>query len=295
MSINKQVGLKRDTIDKFYTNAEVVLECYKHIKNHLGIKKGDLIIEPSAGNGAFIDIIKSLTDNYRFYDIEPENDEIIKQDYLDLNGNLSGNPELNSELDETMRIHVIGNPPFGRQSSLAIKFIKKSCGFCDTISFILPKSFKKDSLKKHFRSSFHLIFSCDLNENSFLVNGKEYNVPCIFQIWEKKDYDRETLEKLEPKNFQFVKKTDNPDISFRRVGVYAGKIDTEIESKSSQSHYFIKFDKVINDNTSGNTSGNTSLSEILDKLKPIEFKTDNTVGPRSISKREVIKEFNERI
>ena len=297
MSINKQVGLKRDTIDKFYTNAEVVLECYKNIKNHLGVKKGDLIIEPSAGNGAFIEIIKSLTDNYRFYDIEPENNEIIKQDYLDSDLELNLNPELNLEFNETMRIHVIGNPPFGRQSSLAIKFIKKSCGFCDTISFILPKSFKKDSLKKHFRSSFHLIFECDLQENSFLVNGKEYNVPCIFQIWEKKEYDRETLEKLEPKNFQFVKKTDNPDISFRRVGVYAGKIDTEIESKSEQSHYFIKFDKEINFNTSdaSDASDNTSLSEILDKLKPIEFKTDNTVGPRSISKREVIKEFNEII
>ena len=48
------------------------------------------------------------------------------------------------------KIHIIGNPPFGRQSSLAIKFIKKSAEFCDSISFILPKSFKKDSLKKHF-------------------------------------------------------------------------------------------------------------------------------------------------
>ena len=130
-----------------------------------------------------------------------------------------------------------------------------------------------------------------------MVNGKEYNVPCIFQIWEKREYDRKALEKLEPKNYQFVKKNDNPDISFRRVGVYAGKIDTEIESKSAQSHYFIKFDKEINCNTSdtSDTSDNTSLSEILDKLKPIEFKTDNTVGPRSISKGEVIKEFNERI
>ena len=32
----------------------------------------------------------------------------------------------------------------------AIKFIKKSCEFCDSVSFILPKSFKKDSLKKTF-------------------------------------------------------------------------------------------------------------------------------------------------
>ena len=47
-------------------------------------------------------------------------------------------------------LHFIGNPPFGRQSSLAKKFIKHICS-CDktkTIAFILPKSFKKDSLKK---------------------------------------------------------------------------------------------------------------------------------------------------
>ena len=37
------------------------------------------------------------------------------------------------------KIHIIGNPPFGRQSSLAIKFIKKSVEYCDSISFILPK------------------------------------------------------------------------------------------------------------------------------------------------------------
>ena len=54
------------------------------------------------------------------------------------------------QLKNYKNIHIIGNPPFGRQSSLAIKFIKKSCEFCDTLSFILPKSFKKESLKKHF-------------------------------------------------------------------------------------------------------------------------------------------------
>jgi hypothetical protein len=48
-------------------------------------------------------------------------------------------------------IHIIGNPPFGRQSSTAIKFIKKSCLFCNSLSFILPKSFKKDSLKNKVR------------------------------------------------------------------------------------------------------------------------------------------------
>jgi hypothetical protein len=41
-----------------------------------------VVIEPSAGNGAFIDGVKSLTNNFRFYDLEPEHGEIIRQDYL---------------------------------------------------------------------------------------------------------------------------------------------------------------------------------------------------------------------
>ena len=42
------------------------------------LDKNDLIIEPSAGNGSFIKGIKSLTNNFIFFDIEPDNEEIIK-------------------------------------------------------------------------------------------------------------------------------------------------------------------------------------------------------------------------
>ena len=66
--------------------------------------------------------------------MEPENSEIMKQDYLNFDYNTMIKKKFN-------KIHVIGNPPFGRQSSLAIKFIKKSLEYCDSISFILPKSF----------------------------------------------------------------------------------------------------------------------------------------------------------
>ena len=62
-----------------------------------------------------------------------------------------------------------------------------------------------------------------------------------FQIWEKKTTKRIIPEKLIPKKFSFVKKEEPHDISFRRVGVYAGRIDKETENKSFQSHYFIKF------------------------------------------------------
>jgi predicted RNA methylase len=263
-------GLKRNPIDKFYTINSIAEECISYVKSKINIDKNDLIIEPSAGNGAFIDSIKSLSNHYKFYDIQPEHKEIIKQDFLDYNHN---------ELKYN-KIHIIGNPPFGKQSSTAIRFIKKCCQFADTISFILPKSFKKDSMIKVFHPKFHLLFQVDLKSNSFLQESKECDVPTIFQIWEKKSFDRVIPKKLNPINYKFVRKHENPDITFRRIGVYAGKISTEIEDKSDQSHYFIKF------------MDDESLVKLLSYSSNIKFEFNNTVGPKSISKGELIREFN---
>jgi hypothetical protein len=265
-------GLNRNTIDKYYTKNFVVEICLDLVRKYIKINNTDLIIEPSAGNGSFIAGIKSLSNNFIFYDLKPENEEITKQDYLLYN--------FDNDKNKFDNIHVIGNPPFGRQSSLAIKFIKKSCKFCNSISFILPRSFRKDSLKKTFPLNFHLISEIDLPYKSFLVDGVEHDVPCIFQIWIKKEYDRSINEILVPISFKFVKKTENPDISFRRVGVNAGKIDVDINEKSVQSHYFIKFinDKPISDN--------------INQLSSIKYENNNTVGPISISKQELIEKFN---
>ena len=177
-TIKQDTGLKRDTTDKYYTKLDIVEDCKVQIEKHINIKENDLIIEPSAGNGSFIKIIKELTKNHKFYDLIPENKEIIKQDFLLL--------DVDKIIEPYKKIHIIGNPPFGRQSSLAIQFIKKCCEFADTISFILPKSFKKDSNKAKFDKFFHLIYEKDLPEKSFSVNGDDCDVPCVFQIWKKK-------------------------------------------------------------------------------------------------------------
>jgi hypothetical protein len=253
------------SLDKFYTTSETVIECITLLKSTLLIKDTDLIIEPSAGNGAFIKAIESLSNNYKFYDIAPEHPDILEQDFLSLTLTSQG------------PVHFIGNPPFGKQSSLAIKFIKKATSYINTtsISFILPKSFRKDSMQKHFPLSFHLEAEIDLSSNIFLVENKPHNVPCIFQIWVKKDFERKAITKLETNDFTFVKKNESPDISFRRVGVYAGKIDKEIASKSEESHYFIRFHN----------------PEALMKLEALTFEFNNTVGPKSISKQEIIKAY----
>jgi len=65
------------TLNKFYTKAETIKICYNAIKKYLKIGKKDLIIEPSAGDGSFINIIKALSDTYIFYDIKPEHPDVI--------------------------------------------------------------------------------------------------------------------------------------------------------------------------------------------------------------------------
>jgi hypothetical protein len=94
------------------------------------------------------------------------------------------------------------------------------------------------------------------------------------------------IEQVEPINFHFVKKTENPDISFRRVGVNAGFIDicgdasAASKAASIQSHYFIKFTNIH------------SVAENIKRLSAITYDFNNTIGPKSISKQELIQLFN---
>lgn len=263
-------GLRRNTLDKYYTKPAIADHCISLVRTHVTIDPADLIVEPSAGNGAFIQQIKTLSANHIFYDLEPDHAEIRQQDFLTLDiVPLQARPT-----------HIIGNPPFGRQSSLAIKFIKKCCKFAKSISFILPRSFKKDSMRKYFAENYHLVHEYEVPEKSFLVNDVERDVPCVFQIWILRPTPRAAIIIVDPLHFKFVTRDESPDISFRRVGINAATISQVVSDKSIQSHYFIKF-----------TNG-LSVPANLDKLKNMSFPFNNTVGSKSISKGEVSAKFN---
>ena len=218
---------RKNINDKFYTKESLAIELIEK----LNLNEYSLIIEPSAGSGSFYKNINHP--NLIGLDIEPECNGILKQNWFDF------------KIEKTGKILVIGNPPFGNQSSIAFAFIKKAAEVkADTIAFILPKSFKKDSFRNRIPLEYELKYELDLEPNSFTLLNAEYDVPCIFQIWELQSKLRviNVLPKSS-KNFEFVKKQDSPDFSMRRVGVNAGKIYNEIEDKSEQSHYFLKAKK----------------------------------------------------
>lgn len=276
-------GLKRKDFDKYYTKLAIAKVCLERFYSLVSIQDNDILIEPSAGAGVFYFLLKDKYSNTQGFDILPDHEEIVKQDYLDL--------EVPQKV-ENQKIHVIGNPPFGRQSSLAKKFIKKSTLFCDTIGFILPKSFKKESFQSVFPLHFHLMDCFDLPGNSFEVSGKTHDVPCCFQIWIKKDHEREKKPKMKPIGYTFVKKNENPDLSFRRVGVYAGKLSKECADKSEQSHYFIKV--TLGPPSSGTQRTAATSVDFLESLynEKIKFEHNNSVGAKSISKNELIEKLN---
>ena len=61
-------GLKRDTVDKFYTKPSIASDCLKAFTQHIKLDKNDILIEPSAGNGAFISEMRKLRNTSLFYD-----------------------------------------------------------------------------------------------------------------------------------------------------------------------------------------------------------------------------------
>lgn len=264
LNVKQDTGkFRKNNKDQFYTNESVAKKCIKSITDLLPSTCQYTWVEPSAGTGVFL---HNLHSSYKKIgiDLEPKADDIIKQDYLKW-----------KEPDDR-DIIVFGNPPFGRQASLAKAFISKSCKFAKVIAFILPRSFVKPSMYKTFDLKFHLIYSVELEKNSFILNEKKYDVPCVFQIWEKKLFDRVVEEKILPERFEYVKHNEKYHIAFRRVGGCAGKC-YKFGKKEFKPHsfYFIKFNDDIISN----------IDKILEDINNHLF-PNNTVGPRSISKPE---------
>lgn len=267
--MHQTTGLNRSSLDKYYTKPSVVEQLMDIFKNQTKVNRKDVVIEPAAGSGVFIPSIKSLSKNTYFFDIMPEHNDITKQDFLSL--------DTGRFLQKNSRIHVVGNPPFGRQSTLAKRFISKSTEFADTIAFVLPRSFKKTSMQAAFPRNWHLRFQTDLKPNSFTVNDEDLDVPSVFQIWYRDDTKKRRIpKKLKPVGFQFVKKNESPDFAVRRIGFYAGKVYSDQRSKNEESHFFVKVNKKRDLNTIKNSFGELS------------FAHKNTVGPRSVSKQELL-------
>lgn len=255
---------KRNALDKFYTKQNIVKICLSYIE----LNKYTCVIEPAAGAGAFsIHLPRAIA-----MDIKPEGEGIIPQDFLCFDVS-----------DVKGKILVIGNPPFGRQCSMALKFIKHAMRWADTVAFILPRSFCKISMQDKVPLNFILTQEFNLPKNSFLIEGVDYDVPSVFQVWERSEILRKKSIKATPvSGYSFCKYKKDADISLQRNGSKAGKAAFNL-TIVEDSQYFLKIDNQNNINT------------ILKRLNEIKWEHNNTTGPKSIGKQEFIVVMNEII
>ena len=268
--MTQRVGLKRNTNDEFYTKPEVASTLLAAVSRMYELRSFDVVVEPSAGQGGFSDRLRGQVRRLDAFDISPRLSYIKQEDFLQKN--------VDEYLDK--RVLVIGNPPFGRQSSIARKFIHRCGMFAQVIAFVLPRSFKKESMKSSFPVTFHLVHEQSVPDNAFTVNGVDHNVPCVFQIWERRETERIQAKPSVARGFAFITDPGEPDcISIRRVGANAGHIDTTCITKTVTTHYFIKLDSSMN------------KLWFIQKYTPPSVR-ENTVGPRSISKGELVAHIN---
>lgn len=147
--------------DKYYTSPKLAEYVANKTKEIIGEENITEYIEPSAGSGVFLDY---LDKPYLAYDIEPEDDRIIKQDYLKL------------KLPYKQGRCIIGNPPYSKD--LDIYFYKKSINFANYISFILPISQLNNNIKMY---EFDLVYSEDLGKRIYT----DRELHCCLNIYKR--------------------------------------------------------------------------------------------------------------
>lgn len=184
---------KSKELDKFYTHPDIAKKFVGEIDRMFPLNQYDLVVEPSAGSG---NILQYLPDGSVGLDLEPEADNVIKQDFFEYDPGY--HPLLNN-----IRIATIGNPPFGSgyMNPLAKGFFNHAAKFSDLVAFIIPAKWQT-SWKVQFQldKSFGLYFTEMLPKNSFLFNGEPYDVPCCMQIWSKTN----------PNKYQDLRITERP-------------------------------------------------------------------------------------
>lgn len=219
--------------DKYYTNPELAKYIVNKTKKIIREENITEYLEPSAGSGVFLDY---LDKPYLAYDIEPEDDRIIKQDFLKM------------DLEYKKGRCVISNPPFGDRMNTAQKFYKKSIKLGDYVVFILPISQLNNSRSLY---EFDLIYSKDLGKRKYT----DRNLHCCLNIYKRpsKCLNKRPISKLKDITIvrQDSKKYKNTKYDVRMCywgDGTAGKILSDDENYSGEYKIIInskeKYDEI---------------------------------------------------
>jgi hypothetical protein len=260
-------------LDQFYTNKNIALKCYNKLNEIIDLNEFDKHLEPSAGSGSFFNIM----DNAKKIglDIEPKEKNIIKMNFF------------NYKPEENKKYLVIGNPPFGKVSSLAVKFFNKSAEFANCIAFIIPRTFKRVSIQNKLDLHFELIYNEDLPITPCCFTPI-MTAKCCFQIWIKKNTKRrKIIYDKSHSDFIFVKygpkdKNNQPtppkncDFAIKAYGANCGKImENDLHILRPKSWHWLK--------------SNIDIELLKNRFKQLDYSmSKDTVRQDSLGQQELI-------
>lgn len=244
-------------LDQYYTREDVAARLYGIFREHFDPARF-LMVEPSAGTGAFLKLLPAGSIGY---DLDPKYPGIVTADFLKVRIGKD------RPMADKRRIAIIGNPPFGRIASLAVRFFNHAAREAEVIAFIVPKSFRKAAIENRLDRRFHLVHEEEVPADAFLFQGRPHDVPAVFQIWERRAA-RRALRRRETTHpdFTFLKTEYGADFAIHRVGAKAGQVHHDMTA-SRNSNHFIKGDveaamrQLDFASVVGNVAGNPSLAK----------------------------------
>lgn len=260
-------------LDKLYTKQAVASICV----GTLDLSRFDLIIEPAVGSGAFVKAIPAnYTGKVLSYDIEPEFEGAVVQDWLEFS------PEL---VKNYKSILVLGNPPFGVRNKLSLEFILKAFSIPNVkeIAFILPTVYNKHTLQSKIPKELKLVSVLALDVNSFEYLGQPYKIPTSFYVFSKEgttDLRFNPALYTEADDFKYG---TSQDYDFFVMGAAPHVVKDKPEP--TNRGYYIKVTK------------KEDVSKVIENFKTIEWKkfanSSASGGVAWFSKPELIKAYME--
>lgn len=206
--------------DQFFTQPAIAEICL----SRLSLDEYPTIIEPSCGNGSFFNLLPKGSIGI---DIEVSCPGALVMDFFDFRLDRWEHPIL-----------VVGNPPFGHNSSLAVKFFNYSAEFADTIAFIVPATFQRVSIQNRLSMCFRCKHTEKIPKDSFTPRMQ---ARCVFQIWYRGQRKRTKVKVVPSRDFWSCKRGE-ADIAIKAYGGSGdcGDIIEPEEVVNPKAYHFLK-------------------------------------------------------
>ena len=177
------VRLEREGLDRFFTRPEVAARCWESLQSAMRSDGADpgqyFFVDPAAGAGAFY----SLLPPGRRAAVDLLPDPTLPD--CEVSDFLAWAPSA----DAAAPVAVVGNPPFGHRSWLALAFVQHAAAFARYVGMILPPAFASDGKgsPKHRVKGARLIATEHLPDGSFTdpSTGGPVKVSAVWQIWRR--------------------------------------------------------------------------------------------------------------